>query len=145
MAIKVRLMNTAPLDYTTPPWPSLYWPFDEKSRIPYYLYYTHDIWRYTLFWTLIMYAGTHSIVAMVGVLMHVGKSDRAWQYAWIIALAQALIVGVEAVLAGSIVGLVLGAVYESGYFKMSTWIPFIWGLINVLSLIISSFSFGGSL
>ena len=39
----------------------------------------------------------------------------------------------------------LGAVYGAGDFKMSTWIPFIWALINVLVLILSSFSIQGGL
>ena len=39
----------------------------------------------------------------------------------------------------------LGAVYNAGYFSMSTWIPFIWGWINVLVLIISSFTMQGGL
>jgi hypothetical protein len=39
----------------------------------------------------------------------------------------------------------LGAVYNAGYFRMSTWIPFVWSLINVLVLILSSFSIQGGL
>ena len=39
----------------------------------------------------------------------------------------------------------LGAVYNAGYFRMSTWIPFVWALVNVLVLILSSFSIQGGL
>lgn len=39
----------------------------------------------------------------------------------------------------------LGAVYEAGNFRMSTWIPIIWGGINVLVLILSSFPMQGGL
>lgn len=39
----------------------------------------------------------------------------------------------------------LGAIYRAGDLKMSTWIPFIWALINVLVLILSSFSMQGGL
>ncbi|KAI6246807.1 hypothetical protein HI914_04926 [Erysiphe necator] len=145
MTLKVRLLNTAPLDYVTPSWPSLYWPFTKKIDIPKYLYFTHDIWFYTLLWTLVMFALTHGIVAMIGVIMQIGKGHRSWQYVWAIPLANIIIGGIEAFLAGSVVGVVLGAVYESGYFKMSTWIPLLWGLINALFLIVSSFSFGGVL
>ena len=48
-------------------------------------------------------------------------------------------------MAGSIVGLILGTVYGAGYYKMSTWMPFLWGLINVLVLILASFSIQGGL
>jgi hypothetical protein len=39
----------------------------------------------------------------------------------------------------------LGGVYNAGYFKMSTWIPFVWALINALVLILSSFAIHGGL
>ena len=39
----------------------------------------------------------------------------------------------------------LGSVYEAGNFRMSTWIPMIWGGINMLVLILSSFPMQGGL
>lgn len=39
----------------------------------------------------------------------------------------------------------VGAIYLSGHYPMSTWIPFFWGWINVLVLIISSFTIQGGL
>ena len=32
-----------PLGYRTPPWPSLYWPFDAAPNVPQYLYYATGI------------------------------------------------------------------------------------------------------
>ncbi|TVY13695.1 Uncharacterized protein LARI1_G007949 [Lachnellula arida] len=171
VSANVRLHDPAPFDYATPPFPSLYWPIYVKPGVANYLYYASDIWRYTLLWTLIVYAVFHLAVAGFAVLMQLGKGKHAWQYVWIIPLFYALVAGVEALLAGSIVGLMLvlscsvvlsplvdeycnadliffnslGAVYNAGYFKMSTWIPFIWALINVLVLTLSSFSFQGGL
>lgn len=80
------------------------------------------------------------------------------------------VAGIEAVLAGGVVGLMyevffcfdflakkaengtrrliwirLGAIYNAGGFKMSTWIPFVWAWVNLLILIISSFSIHGGL
>lgn len=39
----------------------------------------------------------------------------------------------------------IGGVYNAGYFRMSTWIPFVWALINTLVLILSSFAIQGGL
>ena len=64
---------------------------------------------------------------------------------WIIPLVYLAVAGVEALLAGSIVGLVVGAVYNAGYYKMSTWMPFVWGMINCLVLILASFRIQGGL
>ncbi|TVY30707.1 Uncharacterized protein LHYA1_G000338 [Lachnellula hyalina] len=169
VSANVRLHDSTPFDYSTPAFPSLYWPLNVKPGVANYLYYASDIWRYTLLWTLIIYAVFHGAVAGFAVLMQLGKGKHAWQHVWIIPLLYALIAGIEALLAGSIVGgmLVLpwfscsvaieyfnadlisfnslGAVYNAGYFKMSTWMPFIWALINVLILTLSSFSFQGGL
>jgi len=144
-ALNARLQNPAPLDYATPSFPSLYWPYKAKAGVANYLYYARDIWRFTLLWTLIIFALFHVVVAVFAVYMQLGKGMSAWKYVWLIPLVYALVAGVEALLAGSFVGLILGAVYNAGYFKMSTWIPFIWSLINVLVLTLSSFSIQGGL
>lgn len=57
-----------------------------------------------------------------------------------------MIIGaIEALIAGSLVGLVLGAVYNAGFFRMSVWTPLFWGIINMLVLILSSFRISGGL
>ncbi|KAM3081923.1 hypothetical protein ACMFMG_004386 [Clarireedia jacksonii] len=144
-ALNTRVQNPAPLDYATPPFPSLYLPYWARPGVANYLYYAFDIWRFTLLWTLIVYGITHMAVAGYAILMQLGKGKRAWQYVWIIPLVYAFVGGIEALLAGSLVGLILGAVYNAGYFRMSTWIPFVWSLINVLVLILSSFRVEGGL
>lgn len=53
-----------------------------------------------------MFALTHGIVAMIGVIMQIGKGHRSWQYVWAIPLANIIIGGIEAFLAGSVVGVV---------------------------------------
>lgn len=37
----------------------------------------------------------------------------------------------------------LGTIYHAGGFRMSTWIPFVWAVINAVFLILSSFSLQG--
>jgi hypothetical protein len=61
---------------------------------------------------------------------------------WII---YAVIAAMEGLLAGSITGALLGGVYNAGYFRMSTWIPFVWGLINSMVLILGGFAIQGGL
>ncbi|KFX85919.1 hypothetical protein O988_09853 [Pseudogymnoascus sp. VKM F-3808] len=112
--VKTRISDPAPLDYETPPFPSLYWPLDAKAGVASYLYYVKDIWRFTLLWTLIFYAAFHFATAALGVCMQLGKGRNAFKWVWSIPVAYAAIAGIEALLAGSIVGLILGAVYDAG-------------------------------
>ncbi|KAI9853019.1 MAG: hypothetical protein M1838_002798 [Thelocarpon superellum] len=138
--------NPAPIGYTTPPFPSLYYLSIQinptfSPDVAKYLYYSSDIWRFTLLWTLIVYGAFHLAAGAYAVAM----LWKSWKFVWVVPIIYAFVAGIEALLAGSVVGLILGAVYNAGFFKMSTWIPFIWSIINVLVLLISSFSVQGGL
>ena len=192
--------SAVPLEYNTPPFPSLYWPIRAPPGAAQYLYYTTDIWRFTLYWTLITFCLVHSAVATWAGLMQFNSAmmqrkvlrkrakstlqlteyddkgsagsvkgsarlstetntNRLPQpllvstspvlstlgWVWIIPVVYLVIGGVEALLSGSLVGLVAGAVYNAGYFKMSTWTPFLWGIINCLIVILGSFRITGGL
>ncbi|KAJ4298278.1 hypothetical protein N0V90_006178 [Kalmusia sp. IMI 367209] len=141
MSFITRTSSTAPPDYETPGWPSLYWPLPLRASTPYYLYHPGDIWRFTLIWTLLFFGAMHLVVAFWACVVQ----RRNWKVIWITPLVYAIIGGLEGLIAGSIVGGLLGGVYESGYFKMSTWIPFIWALISAVVLILSSFAIHGGL
>lgn len=78
---------------------------DARPGVASYLYYVKDIWRFTLLWTLIFYAAFHIATAALAVCMQVGKGRNAFRWVWSIPIAYAAIAGIEAVLAGSIVGL----------------------------------------
>lgn len=39
----------------------------------------------------------------------------------------------------------VGAIYIAAGWYMTTWIPFIWGWVNVFVLVVSSFSISGGL
>ncbi|KAK3943060.1 hypothetical protein QBC46DRAFT_54707 [Diplogelasinospora grovesii] len=134
--------DTAPAGYTTPPFPSLHWPPQDPR---WSLYTLGDILRFTLLWTLIIYGLFHLGAAGIALLMQVGKKKSNWKFLWLVPIVYAIVAGVEALFAGSIVGLIVGASYTSGRFTMSTWVPFIWGWINVLVLIVSSFRIQGGL
>jgi hypothetical protein len=66
-------------------------------------------------------------------------------WVWIIPVVYLVLGAAEAILAGSLVGLVLGAVYNAGFFAMSTWTPLLYGVINMLVLVVSSFRIQGGL
>lgn len=119
-----RDVDFRPPGYTTPPFPSLRWPPQEPETS---LYTVYDAWRFTLLWTLILYAVFHAGAALLAVVMHLGQAGatrtvtgarvqrrqrirRLWWTArrvlWSIPIAYAAVAAVEAVLAGSIVGVV---------------------------------------
>ncbi|KAI0480243.1 hypothetical protein GGR56DRAFT_261347 [Xylariaceae sp. FL0804] len=131
---------SAPPGYQSPRFPSLCWP--PRHCV---LYSVWESWRYTLLWTLILYALFHLSASAIALSVQVGKKRLLWTYMSAIPLVYAFVAGLEALIAGSIVGLILGALYTSGCYVMSTWIPFIWGWINVLILIVSSFTIQGGL
>jgi len=133
-----------PANYTTPQFPSLYWPFpvvNGQSKNAQYLYYASDIWRFTVIWTLLFFGAVHLATSLTAVFVQ----WRNWKVIWLVPVIYTVIAGIEAVLAGSMAGGLLGAVYTAGYFKMPTWIPFVWGLISTLVLISSSFAIQGGL
>lgn len=78
-------------------------------------------------------------------LLGVNPLAECVTWVWLIPLVYMIIGGIEALLAGSLVGLILGAVYNAGYFRMSTWSPFIWSIVNMLVLILGSFRIQGGL
>ncbi|KKK18145.1 hypothetical protein P175DRAFT_0483805 [Aspergillus ochraceoroseus IBT 24754] len=133
--------NRIPINYVTPSFPSLYYPFPAQNVDAYYLYHTRDIWRFTLYWTLIFYQACYITVAVCALVMQ----GRSWRIGIAVPVLYVLIGGLEALLAGSIVGVVLGAVYEAGNFRMSTWIPILWGGVNILVVILASFPVQGGL
>ena len=162
-----------PLSYETPQFPALYWPVHANPGESQYLYFLSDIFRYTLYWTMITIVAAHATVASWAVLMQFSSATRRRKYlnsqqgkalcaknrqllgenplgetlswVWIVPLIYLVIGASEALLAGSLVGLVLGAVYNAGYFRMSTWTPLLWGVINMLVLVVSSFRIQGGL
>ncbi|KAJ4165848.1 hypothetical protein LMH87_007461 [Akanthomyces muscarius] len=139
-------MSDLPPNYRTPPFPSLnvHTLSDETSDKIYTLYHIGDIWRFTTVWTVIVYAVFHMGAVMVAFMTH-GFKRRSWKLLWLAPIVYLSVAGVEAVLSGSIVGLIVGAVYQSGNYEMNTWIPCIWGFVCLLILLISSFTIQGAL
>lgn len=95
-----RLSSIAPLDYVTPPFPGLYWPFPVRGTQANYLYHPEDIWRFTLLWTIILFEAVHMATSGHAVIMQ----WRSWKIVWVIPVLYAVVGGIEAVIAGSVVG-----------------------------------------
>lgn len=165
--------NVQPLSYTTPPFPSLYWPFNTDPAVPQYLYSLTDIWRFTLYWTLITIPVAHFLVAIWAVLMQFSTAYQRKRFlqtpdglalsaknrkllgekplqecatwVWLVPVAYLFVAGLESLVAGTLVGLIIGAVYNAGYFRMSTWTPLFWGMVNMLVLISGGFRIQGGM
>lgn len=99
--------NSPPASYRTPRFPSLnaktlYDTTDDKR---YTLYYVLDVWRFTLVWTLILYALFHLGAVMIAFFTH-GWKKSSWKYLWAVPVVYLVMAGFEAVLSGTVVGLV---------------------------------------
>ncbi|KAK1923370.1 hypothetical protein DB88DRAFT_490942 [Papiliotrema laurentii] len=165
-----------PAGYTTPSFPSLYPPSLENTEDErgVFLYEAESIWRFTLYWTLILLGGTFFLCALWAsfnliislTYLHpkaarstsresklkplhppdngrIKRKKRKRPPIWPLLVLPFLMLAVAALVAlisGSVIGFALAAVYSAGGFTMSTWVPFLWALIQVLVLIISSYS-----
>nr|CAG8551821.1 5809_t:CDS:2 [Entrophospora candida] len=104
-------------------WPSLYWPSDDEVL----LCNQNDIRLFTIIWTIIFYT---VIYGTAGIWAWIVFHKNRWSFLFPIGfIGVALLSGL---LGGTIVGFVLGALYNFGKFEMSVWIPFFWGLIQAL-------------
>lgn len=93
-------MDSEPISYVPPPWPSLYWPFPVGGAQTYYLYDAHSIWVFTLIWTVISVTGVHLVAAAYAMAMQ----WRNWKLIWIVPVVYGTIGAIEAVIAGNVVG-----------------------------------------
>lgn len=134
-----------PAGYVTPKFPSLHNPrldFNDPGHAP-QLYYSKDIFLFTLYWTLIMYAATYGLCGLWAAIISYRSSRRKGRSpmpALLLLLLFLSFGGVSAVLGSAIVGYVLAALYSVGYFTMSTWVPFLWALVQTLIAIMGSYS-----
>ena len=98
---RARTPSEPPPEYTTPPFPSLYPPHHILSDDAKYLYHSSDIWRFTLFWTLLVYGAFHLAASAYAMVIQ----WKNWKFIWVIPVVYIIVAGIEAVLAGSVVGL----------------------------------------
>lgn len=95
-----------PPNYETPPFPSLNVKTlqDKTDNKQYTLYYIGDAWRFTVIWTLIAYVFFHLGAVLVALFNH-GPKKSTWKFIWAVPIIYLITAGLEALLAGSIVGL----------------------------------------
>ena len=100
--------GTPPEGYSTPSFPSLnietLWDDTENRR--YTLYYIRDVWRFTTTWTLIIYLFFHLAAVSIAMFTH-GWTKASWKYIWVVPVSYLVVAGVEAFIAGSLVGVLL--------------------------------------
>jgi len=89
-----------PLAYTTPPFPSLYWPFPLDGPQNKYLYDAQPMWRFTLYWTLICVVAVHLSAAGYACAIQY----RNWKIIWVVPVIYTIIGSAEALIAGNVVG-----------------------------------------
>lgn len=99
------VQRAPPEDYVSPRFPCLTWELnDSTERKERSLFYIGDIWSYTVLWTLIIYAVFHLGAAAIAVAMH-GHKLAGWKFIWAIPVVYLLVAAAQALLAGSLVGL----------------------------------------
>lgn len=144
------LSQNVPLGYTTPKFPALYWPIALGNANLAYLYYTKDIWSFTVYWSVIAFVIAYTLVGLGSAVNMVLRRFRKFSLAArpslfdikpLYVFAVYVLLGVvHGVAAGTITGAVLLLLYTAGSLAMTTWIPFSWGMAMILYHICASYS-----
>lgn len=100
--------NEPPAGYLPPRFPSLNIKtlIDPTPEKRYTLYHIYDAWRFTVIWTLVVYALFHLGVVLITMFTH-GWKKSSRKYLWVTPIVYLFVAGLEAILSGSIVGLML--------------------------------------
>ena len=99
--------NGPPDGYRTPGFPSLNIEtiYDKTEKRIYTLFFIGDVWRFTVLWTIIVYALFHLAAVIIALSTH-GRRISTWKYLWAVPIVYIVIAGLQAVVTGSIVGAV---------------------------------------
>lgn len=115
----MAFQNDPPASYKTPTFPSLNVQtlLDTTDDKRFTLYYVLDVWRFTLIWTLILYAVFHMGAVMVAMSTH-GWKKSSWKYLWAVPVVYLVMAGLEGIFAGSVVGLVSVSSVQSCFYDV---------------------------
>lgn len=163
MKVFISSLNV-PIGYTSPPFPSLFWPIGPQgiSFQALFLYYSWDMWKFMVFWSLIMFGGLYFITGTIAASSQLRNKYRKrdkivnenyYQFinrmplmeAIIIVLLYTLIGCFQGFAGGAIVGLLILSIYNAGDLTMSTWIPFVYALAQVMFNVCSSYLLSGAI
>lgn len=149
MKFFLSLLNV-PIGYLVPPFPSLYWPLgpERSSFEALYLYYTFDMWKFMVYWSIIMFGGLYFVTSLLAAAIQLrnqykvhSKLDKmSVSTAIFIVLSYVLLGLTHGFAGGAIVGLIVLSIYRTGLLNMSTWIPFTWSLAMVAYDVCSLYS-----
>ncbi|CAR27924.1 ZYRO0D09724p [Zygosaccharomyces rouxii] len=131
--------NDVPVGYETPSFPSLYWPTESRTSL-HVIYDVSAIWKFTLYWSLIFNFGFYALTGLWASFSHRKQAGGLWIMALYCTYG-----GVQGVAVGTITGFLIGNIYSSGLFSMSTWIPFCCAVAQVLYDFTASFSSSASI
>ncbi|KAK6204628.1 uncharacterized protein RJT21DRAFT_9891 [Scheffersomyces amazonensis] len=139
-----------PIGYTTPKFPSLFWPLgsERQSYQESFLYYSSDMWIFTVYWTLILFGVFYFAAGLMAVvhnwlsnIKHGLPIDKVSLIGTIFTIPLFLITGIiRGFVSSAIVGLLLSAIYRAGTLTMSTWIPLTWGIAQILYDVSAAYS-----
>ncbi|KAI5965261.1 uncharacterized protein KGF55_001481 [Candida pseudojiufengensis] len=142
--------SSIPIGYTTPEFPSIFWPIGptRQSYLNSYLYYSWDIWRFTVYWSLILSGSLYFCVGSLAMLSSIINNYRhkipiqsfkiiTFIFVFLFYIFIGLLKGF---IGGAIIGVILAAIYQAGSLTMSCWIPLTWSIAQILYDIASSYS-----
>lgn len=129
-----------PIDYKTPSFPSLYWPINDRRYDTAFLYFIEDIWKFTLYWTFIFNGAFYGGAGLYASLTHWKRGGGLWIFGIYMLYA-----GVQGMIIGTVMGFLIGAIYRSGLFSMSTWVPMCCAVVQILLDVTMSYSMVGSI
>lgn len=143
--------SNIPIGYVVPKFPSIFWPLGAHSSQFHalFLYYARDMWKFTFYWTMVLFCGFYFFTGLIAGLIYFRnkvKNSKSPTMGTVVVIESLVIVflytsvGIlQGVICGSIVGLLLLSVYKAGELTMSTWIPFVWAIAQILFNICSSY------
>ncbi|GAA6031934.1 hypothetical protein JCM8097_003349 [Rhodosporidiobolus ruineniae] len=122
-----------PEGYQEPSWPGLYTPL--KPNAAQYLYTPEQIWRFTLYDTLVL---TGFVYFTAGVLCALNFRRRHTRLALLAPVVWSVVGLVLAFVSATIVGYCLAALYNAAFLRMSCWVPALWASNITMILLLSS-------